>query len=192
MKPIVSRFVQIAVLVFFFSCNQNTSKIDSETYLEFQNKGTNVSNLSQATLLANVAKAMQKGGSEYAVEFCNLKVSSIVDSLNIANNCVISRVSAKNRNPENGLKGNQEKELWTLFQNNQLGDTLVQTKQKLVYYKAIKIGMPACLKCHGNPDSEINKATFEKIQKLYPHDLATGYKLKDFRGLWKIEFETNP
>ena len=192
MKPIVSRFVQIAVLVFFFSCNQNTSKIDAETYLEFQNKGTSISNLSQSTLLANVAKAMQKGGSEYAVEFCNLKVSSIVDSLNIANNCVISRVSAKNRNPENGLKGNQEKELWTLFQNNQLGDTLVQTKQKLVYYKAIKIGMPACLKCHGNPDSEINKATFEKIQKLYPHDLATGYKLKDFRGLWKIEFETNP
>ena len=192
MKPIVSRFVQIAILVFFFSCNQNTSKIDSKTYLEFQNKGTNVSNLSQATLLANVAKAMQKGGSEYAVEFCNLKVSSIVDSLNIANNCVISRVSAKNRNPENGLKGNQEKELWTLFQNNQLGDTLVQTKQKLVYYKPIKIGLPACLKCHGNPDSEINKATFEKIQKLYPHDLATGYKLKDFRGLWKIEFETNP
>ena len=104
-------FLLIVFGVFLFSCNQNKSKIDSETYLEFQNRGLNISNLSQATLLANVAKAMQKGGPEYAVEFCNLKVSSIVDSLNNTNNCVISRVSAKNRNPENALKGNQEKEL---------------------------------------------------------------------------------
>ncbi len=192
MKIINFSFVLIVFGVFMFSCNQNNSKIDSETYLEFQNKGTNISNLSQVTLLTNVGKAIQKGGSEYAVEFCNLKVSSIIDSLNIANNCVISRVSAKNRNPENGLKGNQEKEFWTLFQNNQLGDTLVQTKQKLVYYKPIKIGMPACLKCHGNLEIEINSATSEKLQTLYPHDLATGYKLKDFRGLWKIEFEKNP
>ncbi len=192
MKIINFSFVLIVFGVFLFSCNQNNSKIDSETYLAFQNKGANISNLAQVTLLTNVGKAIQKGGSEYAVEFCNLKVSSIVDSLNIANNCVISRVSAKNRNSENGLKGNQEKELWTLFQNNQLGDTLVQTKQDLVYYKPIKIGMPACLKCHGNPETEINSATSEKLQILYPHDLATGYKLKDFRGLWKIEFEKNP
>ena len=186
------RLLQIMFVVFLFSCNQNSTKIDSETYLEFQNKGASISNMAQVTLLNNVGKAMQKGGPEYAVEFCNLKVSSIIDSLNIANNCVMSRVSAKNRNPENGLKGNQEKELWTLFENNLSSDTLIQNKEKLVYYKPIKIGMLACLKCHGNPESEINSATFEKLELLYPHDLATGYKLKDFRGLWKIEFEKNP
>ena len=68
---------------------------------------------------------------------------------------------------------------------------MVQTKQKLVYYKPIKIGMPACLKCHGSSETEINAVTFEKLNTLYPHDLATGYKLKDFRGLWKIEFVKN-
>ena len=189
MKIINFSFVLIVFGVFLFSCNQNSSKIDSETYLEFQNKGANISNISQVTLLSNVGKAIQKGGPEYAVEFCNLEVSSIIDSLNIANNCVISRVSTKNRNLENGLSNKTEKELWTLFQNNLAVDTLIQSKGKLIYYKPIKIGLPACLKCHGKPESEINSATSEKLQKLYPNDLATGYKLKDFRGLWKIEFE---
>ena len=70
-------------------------------------------------------------------------------------------------------------------------DTLVEMNQKLVYYKTIKTAMPACLKCHGNAETEINQATSEKLQKLYPNDLATGYQLNDFRGLWKIQFEKN-
>ena len=61
----------------------------------------------------------------------------------------------------------------------------------LVYYKPIRIALPACLKCHGEPISDIDVATSEKIQNLYPADLATGYKLNDFRGLWKIEFPVN-
>ena len=189
MKITISRFIFIAALIFFFSCNQSSSKIDSKVYIEFQSRGEMVSNLSQVALLANVKKAMTKGGPIYALEFCNAHASSIIDSLNIANNCVISRVSAKNRNPKNGLINKTEKELWTLFQNNLAVDTLIQNKEKLIYYKPIKIALPACLKCHGNPGSEINSATFAKLEKLYPNDLAIGYKLNDFRGLWKIEFE---
>jgi hypothetical protein len=189
MKNTILRFVLIAALVFFLSCNQKNSKIDPKTYFEFQSRGASISNISQVALLTNVKKAMTKGGPVYALEFCNAQASSIIDSLNSTNNCVISRVSAKNRNPENGLSNKMEKKLWILFQNNLANDTLIQNKGKLIYYKPIKIGITACLKCHGNPEFEINSATFDKLQKLYPNDLATGYKLKDFRGLWKIEFK---
>ncbi len=192
MKNSILWFVPLMFVVFLFSCNRNSSEIDPEIYLEFQNKGAGISKISQTTLLANVAKAIQKGGPEYAVEFCNLNVSGIIDSLNGVNNCTISRVSAKNRNSNNRLSGKQEKEIWGLFENTLLTDTLIQNSGKLIYYKPIKIGMPACLKCHGNPLSEIDSTTLRKIERLYPDDLATGYKLKDFRGLWKIKFETNP
>ena len=174
--------------VFQFSCNQKQPKVDAETYVEIQKRGNEISNLAQATLLANVGKAMQKGGPEYAVEFCNLKASSIIDSLNLVNGCVISRVSDKNRNPGNNLKNEQEEEIWRLFQENSTTDTIVQNRQKLVYYKPIKMAFPACLKCHGNPETEINAATLEKLHQLYPNDLAIEYKLNDFRGLWKVEF----
>ena len=188
MKITISRFVLIAAHIFFFSCNQSSSKIDPKTYLEFQSRGATVSNISQVALLTKVKKAMTKGGSVYALEFCNAQAYSIIDSLNSINNCTISRVSVKNRNPGNHLKGTHEEEIWQWFRNNLLSDTLIQHNESLIYFKPITIALPACLKCHGNQGSEISSATQEKIRVLYPNDMATGYKLRDFRGLWKIEF----
>lgn len=183
------KFEQIIGLFLVVSLVSCQTKIDSETYSKYQEKGTQISNVAQATLLANVGKAIHEGGSEYAVEFCNLQASSIVDSLNRANNCIISRVSEKNRNSENSLNTSSEKELWQIFQASNKQDTLLQENKNLVYYKRINMSMPACLKCHGNIETDINPATKTKLQDLYPNDLATGYQLNDFRGLWKIEFE---
>jgi hypothetical protein len=182
-------YLLIAAFTFLlFSCK---TKIDDSIYAEFTQKGNEITNLAQSVLLANVSQAMQTGGPVYAVEFCNLKASSITDSLNLANNCEISRVSVKNRHPENNLKTASDKTLWATFEAGLVTDTLIMENKKLVYYKSIKTAMPACLKCHGAPGSDIDAATSEKVQKLYPSDLATGYQLNDFRGLWKIEFEAN-
>jgi hypothetical protein len=178
-------FLITVFAVLLFSCK---TKIDNAIYAEFTQKGNEITNLAQSVLLANVSQAMQAGGPVYAVEFCNLKASSIIDSLNRVNNCEISRVSDKNRHPENNLKTAADKILWALFEAGSVTDTLIQENKKLVYYKPIKTAMPACLKCHGVPGSDIDEATTEKLLNLYPNDLANGYQLNDFRGLWKIEF----
>lgn len=182
----MKKSIVVLLLLIFFSCQ---TALDKETYHKFQQKGNDVSNLAQSTLLANVVKAIQQGGPEYAVEFCNLEVSGITDSLNQINGVFISRVSAKNRNPLNGLQSPVDQKLWNIFENSPQMDTVIQSNNKVFYYKRINIAMPACLKCHGNPDSDLNEGTREILQTLYPHDLATGYQLNDFRGLWKIEFQ---
>lgn len=176
-----------------FSCGQkNAETIDSETYTLYQQSGNEISNQTQRVLLSNVSKAMQKGGSLYAVEFCNLQASGLVDSLNTEFNCKISRVSNKNRNPENHLETKTDQQIWTYFsniqQNEELHDTLIQNKEVITYYKPILTAMPACLQCHGAME-EIEPETYKKIQNLYPEDKATGYALNELRGLWKIEFE---
>jgi hypothetical protein len=180
-----SILISVLAFVFLVSC---LGKIDSNTYSKVEKKGVEISNLAQATLLANVGKAIQKDGPEYAVEFCNLKASVIIDSLNAANNCTISRVTEKNRNPLNKINGKTENELWTLYQSGMAADTVVKVKSHLVYYKPIKIAMQACLKCHGQPGTEIDKGTVKKLKHLYPNDLAQGYQMNELRGLWKIEF----
>ncbi len=191
MRTTISFSVILSIL-FFISCNSSKVKIDNETYTSYLKKGVEITNLAQATLLGNVGKAIQKGGPGYAVEFCNLKASSIIDSLNQVNGCVISRVTDKNRNPENKISNKQEDLIWEAFRTNSAKDTVVQAKgMNLVYYKPIKIAMTACLNCHGKVDNEIAPATLEKLQKLYPNDLATGYHLNDLRGMWKVEFEMN-
>lgn len=181
----------VITIVFFLSCNVPNTKISDEVYISHIKKGDEITNLAQATLLGNVSNAMQKGGPSYAIEFCNLSASTLIDSLSRLNNCVISRVSEKNRNPENNLKSEPEKKIWKLMQTKLNIDTLIQDNQSLVYYKSIKIALPACLKCHGVEKTDISPATLEKINQLYPRDLATGYQLNDFRGLWKVEFKTN-
>ena len=177
----------------FLACNTGSeNKIETKEYLKFQQLGDKVSNVTQGVLLANVGRAMKNGGPENAVSFCNLKVSSIVDSLNVANNCQISRVSDKNRNPGNRLQDKTDKLIWDFFaqsiSGNSIKDTLVASKDEIIYYKPIKTGMEACLKCHGIPEKDIDTGTYAAILKLYPNDLATNYHLNDFRGLWKIRF----
>jgi hypothetical protein len=178
-------FLLMTILVLMVSCKPKT---EIANYFEFQKKGSETATLAQSVLLANVGQAIQKGGTVYAIEFCNLKASVIIDSLNKANNCIISRVSNKNRNSENGLKTESDKILWPIFERGVINDTLIHENQKLVYYKSIKTGFPACLKCHGVIGTDIDFITAEKLKNMYPADLATGYKLNDFRGLWKIEF----
>ncbi len=168
-----------------FACKTG---IDSETYEKYQDRGNEITGQAQAVLLSNVGRAIQKGGPEYAVEFCNIEASGLVDSLNQVYNCTISRVSEKNRNPENALKTKEDQNIWRIFAGDALVDTVVMANRNLVYYKRINTAMPACLKCHGSPENDLNAATREKLQKLYPADLATGYQLNDFRGLWKVEF----
>jgi cytochrome c553 len=175
----------LTVFFLLFSCKKS---IQPEIYIEHIEKGNNISALAQAALLTNVAAAIQTGGPAYAVEFCNLKASVITDSLNNVFNCTISRISAKNRNTENALVSATDKELWAIFEKGMVADTVVQLGEKLVFYKSIRTAMPACLKCHGVPGTDIDSVTVQKIQTLYPSDLATSYKLNDFRGLWKIEF----
>jgi len=179
-------YVYILVVLFFvYSCN---SGIDRTTYAEYQKKGNEISALAQSTLLANVGKAIQTGGPEYAVEYCNLNASAIIDSINRTNNCSISRVTEKYRNPLNKINGKTENVLWTMYQEGMTNDTLLEIENHLVYYKPIKIALPACLKCHGQPVNDINKETSKKLKVLYPNDLAQGYRMNELRGLWKIEF----
>jgi hypothetical protein len=183
------------IAVIFFSCGQKTTvKIDTETYAQYKKSGNEISKQTQGVLLANVSKAMQQGGSLYAVEFCNLQASGLVDSLNAEFNCEISRITPKNRNPENHLQTKTDRQIWTYFsniqQNDKMHDTLVENKGKIIYYKPILTGMPACLQCHG-PVQDIAPETRKKIQTLYPDDKATGYVLNELRGMWKIGFEGN-
>lgn len=182
------KLILLFILTIILGCNPQKPKIDLKTYSEIQKKGNEISGLTQSVLLANVGQAMKKGGSVYAVEFCNLQASTIVDSLNRLNNCTISRISEKNRNPANNLKTVNDKTLWGIFEGGTLSDTIINENKKLIFYKPIKTALPACLKCHGQAESDIDSATVEKLKNLYPSDLATGYKLNDFRGLWKIEF----
>lgn len=180
-------FLGFIVLISLASCqnSKELSTVEKDGYLKI---GDSISNHVQSVLLTNVTQKMQQDGGVEAVAFCSEKAIILTDSVAAKYNVKVSRLTDKNRNPNNGLQSATDRKAWEEFQldgeNNQL---IYQEKGSIVYYKTIPLGMSACLKCHGNKTSDISVETLQSIQINYPQDLATGYTVGDLRGMWKIE-----
>lgn len=178
----------LALALGTISCNENASihveEISPAKTIDYEHIGDSLTTNAQAVLLSNVAGAIQNGGFAHAVDFCNLRATLLTDSLS-SESFTISRISEKNRNPKNAAS---EMEL-NILQNftTENNHTLVENDGKHIYYKAIRIGMPICLKCHGTPETLDTEAS-KMISDRYPNDKATGYKEGDLRGSWKVVF----
>lgn len=198
----VKWLLAIAFLV-QFGCGQRPAGSEADratteeamlSYAQYLEKGKNAADGTQGVLLANIGQAIKKGGTEHAVQFCNVNAMSIVDSLSTTSGMKIGRISTRNRNPLNKIKSQEDRMAWKYFANNE-GDgaskdtVLYDRAHKPVYYKPIRIGMETCLKCHGSRSQDIELVTLEKIDELYPTDNAVNYSMGELRGLWKIEFE---
>jgi len=165
---------------------QNRSALAIET-------GQNIASQTQGILGKNLMAAIQSKGTEHALSFCSIKAIPLTDSMAIALNTKIKRVSDKNRNPENKAneaelayiaaaklaisKGEKPKPQLTIVGEKQIG-----------YYPIMTNKM--CMQCHGQPETEVLPNTLSKIHQLYPNDLAMGYKLNELRGIWVIEMNT--
>lgn len=174
---------------------QTTEKqeLKSEAQVNFLEKGDAITMATQTALLQTVSKAISEKGIHGAVEYCNLKALAIVDSLSKVHNCQIRRVSDKYRNPQDKAQNEvEEKALKTFLTKHQNQEKLepftLQEAGSTYYFKPIVVAMETCLKCHGEKGKDIEPKTLATIEKLYPNDLAKGYKLKDFRGMWAVKF----
>ena len=179
------RIIVFLSSLFLISCQQNQR---NETEIAtMKSKADSITNVSQQVLLQNVAAAISKGGTEYAIDFCNVKAMPITDSMAHQFQTSIQRISDKNRNPNNGLQTKIDHAVFEEFKDNpQLKDSLVSEGNHYVYYKRINLAMSTCLKCHGTTTTDITPNTMKKINEHYPNDKATGYQLNEFRGLWKL------
>ncbi len=195
MKSNIQQLFAGCIFLFFVSCAENKSTQEKEfDYLKYKNDGAAITTSAQGTLIQHLNSAIDEGGTEHAVQFCNLKAMEVTDSISRYYDCVLSRISDRNRNPENSITIESDKNIWNHYKSGMKsksgGDTVINNQGRIVYYRPILIGMPTCLKCHGKPAIDIDANTLVSIDSLYPKDLAKNYEKGDLRGLWKIEFNT--
>lgn len=144
--------------------------------------------------MTSVLNEVKTKGAAEAVSYCNINASHLMDSTSVLMHTEVKRLSDRSRNPENSLKTDNDFTVWIDLKDI-LNDPKFEKKHLIdeeqggavYYYKAITIGMPTCLACHGKKGSEINEETVAKIASLYPEDKATGYEMGQFRGMWKIK-----
>lgn len=190
MRKLNSIITLIAIVV-LSSCTSNQQKTFSEEEkTTFQLLGDSITTKMQNVLLQNVAGAIQKGGTDYAVEFCNLQAIPLTDSTAKHLKVYVQRLSDKNRNPANAISSKADSLAWEKIKSEKTDFVSQDEKGEVYYYKPILIAMPTCIKCHGGKE-DISESTQKLLAEKYPNDKAIDYKLGDLRGMWKAKLKEN-
>jgi hypothetical protein len=151
-------------MIILISCNSSLNKgKDSQQGITIS-LAENIVGISQQTLVKTVSQKISEHGAPHAITFCNENALPLLDSIsNIPSKQDMVALKAL-------LKGNIK---------------YYQNKNASIYYAPIRIGMPTCLKCHGEA-KDIDAPTLSKIKELYPSDKALDYKIGEFRGAWMV------
>jgi hypothetical protein len=167
---------------------ENNFQQNTTDTLYYINKGKEIAQASFSTLSNKLKQAIQNGGIENAISYCNIHALPLTDSLSNVFGVKIQRISHKPRNIKNTADSSELKIINNYILSHNEKPTLVTNKSNVIFYAPIYT-KPLCLTCHGTVGGTINSSTYEKIKTLYPDDKATGFKIDDLRGLWKITFE---
>jgi len=207
MKKIIWNSLFMSLLL-FLSCN-NSSEGDKtkdsrvKTYQEevkdhTDNKkdltpleqGLNFAMQTQKVLAKNLINEINTQGTVHAFTFCSAKSIALTDSMALALNIQIKRVSDKPRNPNN--KANEQESTYItkskefLAKGEKIKPEMTENNGKMVGYYPIMTNQ-VCMQCHGNHDTEVLSETHLQINKLYPNDKGIDYKINELRGIWVVE-----
>jgi hypothetical protein len=143
-------------------------------------------------LKAELTSAMKAGGPLNAIEVCNERAPAIAANVSLEKGMNLSRVSLRNRNPDNSPNDWQSAVLQEFETRQAAGeDTGTLSWQEVAessgqrefrFMKAIPTA-PLCLGCHGE---SIAPSVADKIAELYPDDRATGFQEGDIRGAFVV------
>jgi hypothetical protein len=145
------------------------------------------------SLKTALMSAMQEGGPIEAVAVCNLIAPTLANEMSKKHGMDIGRTSLKVRNPDN------EADEWetSVLQRFETRLSAGEALQNLTFSEKVKTdageqwrmmkAIPTdkvCLSCHG---TKIAPPVQEMLDKFYPDDMATGFKLRDIRGAFTVK-----
>lgn len=147
----------------------------------------------QGALKAQLKAALEEGGPMQAVAVCHDAAPAIAMAESARSGAEVSRVAAKNRNPDGGLfdeiaphyarlekaamqRGKPASVVWT----SGTGDAA-----QVNVLRAIPMQEKPCMVCHG---PSVDPALKARIEALYPGDAATGFEPGDMRGAMLIRW----
>lgn len=141
-------------------------------------------------LQSELRSALATGDPDIAIQTCATVAPKIAAELSQAGRVQIQRISLKARNSENQADAEDKVVLEKLQKMNEEDpsanlENLEQTGTgKVRYLGGIRI-KPMCLGCHG---TTIAPPVLRAIRKHYPQDRATGYRLGELRGAFRVDW----
>ena len=166
--------------------NQGTTQDDEKFIVE---TGRKVSGALMESLSAQLKAALQAGGPVSAMQACQqVAPLSTVAIRNQYDVIMVCRTALKVRNPGNTPDEIDRKVLQKYTGSEESQSEHVEWMDGSArYYRPLFI-QEVCLTCHGEP-SEFPADLRNAINMLYPEDEATGYGLREFRGLIRVDIK---
>jgi hypothetical protein len=188
--------VFVLLIIFSIACGRNNAsdnniKLSASDSAYYLLEGAGYVKKTADSLSAILRLKIQEEGAENAISFCNTEAIHLT-SIHNTHKINIDRLSIKNRNPGNApsdwerivLEEFQEK----VLRNESLIPMLRVRGQNVHFLSPIFI-QPMCLMCHGSKN-EIAIPVQQAIERYYPKDGAMGYRIGEFRGMWRVSFNT--
>lgn len=155
--------------------------------------GDSISTAAQQQFMSSLHKAVEENGFAGAIGFCNVKAAPIASELSEKYDVEIRRTSFRARNPAN-LPTADESPILDAYQynvensiENEPNIQKIEGGDILLYTKAIVISSEFCLACHGDVKNDIKAELLNKIDSLYPNDLARDFRVGNLRGMWSLK-----
>lgn len=193
----------LSVVIFLTNCDSTSDKkkanpsISTDTARQLKSpleSGQEMAMKTKAVLGKYLMTAIQDKGTEGAIEFCSSRAIQITDSMSRILGSRLKRVAERNRNPLNIVSAEElaySKEVnAALARKESPKPRLIESSDAYTAYYPI-LTEPFCLQCHGDKKTDIKSATLTTINRLYPGDNATGFKLNELRGIWVVEMKKN-
>jgi len=163
----------------------SSSKVISVTYANDKKfiKDQGMMNIESfmETLKPTLMGLMQSDPShKTALGGCSSMAQGMTDDYNKISDVKIRRTALKYRNPKNRPDETDTVVMEQFISAQKLNEPLViEMPDHYRVYKPLIMKQP-CMACHGD---NISKDIQEMTTKLYPKDMATGFKLGEFRGV---------
>ncbi|WP_105172087.1 Tll0287-like domain-containing protein [Pseudoalteromonas sp. T1lg24] len=179
-------------LIVFAGVVHANDEIAQKAQLDMQAK--KITNAFASELKTTLMAAVAKGGLSAGVEVCQERAPEIAKKYS-NHSWQISRTSLKTRNSQNTPNIDEIAILQDFAKRLASGEpaktvfysNLSPQSGEYQFMKAIPTGQ-VCLACHGENISDDLKG---KIKAHYPKDTATGFKLGELRGAFKVYFNAS-
>lgn len=180
------------MLALFWACSANLHAQTAEQQ-QFEQQAKTAIKEFAGTLKTALMSAMQDGGPVEAVAVCKLIAPTLAAEMSKKYGMDMGRTSLKIRNPTN------EADTWEtdVLQRFETRLAAGEAIQKLTFSEKVEVpgghqwrmmkAIPTdkvCLSCHGSKIAEPIQAV---LDKYYPNDMATGFKLGDIRGAFTVK-----
>ena len=162
-----------------------TPSIDTAAWMA---RGLEVTNAAQQALGGELKAALERGGIDEAVPYCQVHALPITDSVAAVYDAAVSRTALRVRNPANEPTPGERTVLEAWRAQEDVPVPTIRLEDGTVLYHRPILMMPLCLQCHGTVGEDLTEADYDLITERYPDDQATGFSAGELRGMWTVAF----